>query len=432
MKIRFSKKLLACLFLLLILSSLFAKISFAEESSPEIYSPCALLMDAKTGKILYEKNINEKMYPASLTKILTAIVVLENCELNDVATVSYDAVMSIKMGYVTANLQIGEELTIEQLLYVLMVGSSNDAAVVLAEHVSGSVEDFAVLMNEKAKEIGCTNTNFVNPNGEHDENHYTTAYDLALMTKYAMKNETFRTLVSTTSYILPVTNKYDRDDRYFTTTNSLLIINNNSRVDNYYYKYAIGVKTGFTTPAGNCLVAAANKADLELITVVLNGGQTSDGLSERYLDTISLFEYGYNNYSLKQVATSGGTVQTVNIKGATRDTKKLDVVSSDDIYVLIKQEDKQNAVLPEITLNENLKAPLKKGDIVGTVKYTALGIDYTANLLADNDVKKSHWVIRFILYIFILIICFIYLRLRSMKKKKLKKLKLRQKKYGGI
>ena len=149
---KFIKNFCVCLFILLSFNFiLIYNVNATEENIPNIESPAAILMDLKTGKILYEKNINEKMYPASLTKVMTAILTLENCELNEVATVSYDAVMSISSGYVTANLQIGEEVTVEQLLYVLMVGSANDSAVVLAEHISGSVEDFAVLMNEKAK-----------------------------------------------------------------------------------------------------------------------------------------------------------------------------------------------------------------------------------------------------------------------------------------
>jgi len=392
-------------------------VSANEGATPNISSPAALLMDSATGKVLYEKNMNKKRYPASLTKVMTAIVVLENCNLEDIATVSYDAVMSLSSGYVTANLQIGEQLTIEQLLYVLMVGSSNDAAIVLAEHVSGSVEDFAKLMNEKAKEIGCSSTNFVNPNGVHDKNHYSTAYDLALMAKYAMENETFRTLVSKTSYKLPVTNKYDREDRFFTTTNSLLIVNNNSRPDNYYYKYATGVKTGFTTPAGNCLIASADKGNLKLITVVLGAGQTKDGLSERYIDTKNLFEYGYDTYTLREVVKSGGTIQTTNISNATRDTKKLDAVVANDISVLIKHEDKNSALLPEVNLNDNLKAPITKGDVVGSVSYTVEGITYTEDLLANSDVKKSKAFIRFVEIVFVLFLCWMYLKAKQRKRK---------------
>lgn len=425
MRTKFTKKLCICLFLLLILNVLFSSFVKADEvANPDISSPAALLMDTASGKVLYEKNMNEKRYPASLTKVMTAIVVLENCSLSDIATVSYDSVMSLSSGYVTANLQIGEELTVEQLLYVLMVGSSNDAAIVLAEHVSGSIEAFAELMNQKAKEIGCTSTNFVNPNGVHDENHYSTAYDLAILARYAMQNETFRTLVSTTSYKLPITNKYDREDRVFTTTNSLLLVNNNSRSDNYYYKYSTGIKTGFTTPAGNCLIASADKNGLELITVVLGAGQTSEGLSERYIDTKNLFEYGYDTYTLREVIKSGGVVQTTTISNATRDTKKLDAVVANDISVLIKQADKNSALLPEVKLNDNLKAPINKGDVIGTVSYTVEGITYTENLLANSNVKKSRAFIRFIEITFVLFLCWLYLKSKQRKKKN-KRLKKR-------
>lgn len=418
MKKSFINNLFICLLLLLSLSIIFSPFVNAEEELPDIASPSALLMDYSSGKILYEKNINEKRYPASLTKIMTAIIVLENCELSDIATVSYDAVMSLSSGYVTANLQIGEEFTVEQLLYVLMVGSSNDAAIVLAEHVSGSVEKFADLMNEKAKELGCTSTNFVNPNGAHDENHYSTAYDLALMARYAMKNETFRTLVSTTSYTLPTTNKYDREDRIFRTTNSLLHLDTSDRADNYYYQYATGIKTGFTTPAGNCLIASANKNNLELITVVLGASQTKDGLSQRYLDTLSLFDYGYNTYTLKQIINKGGIIQTLNIKNATRKTKKVEAVVANDVYALMKQVDKDSAVLPEINLNDNLKAPLKKGDVIGSVTYTVDGIQYTEDLLANNDVKKSRFLLKLAILIIIVLILWMYAKNKRIKNKK--------------
>lgn len=419
MKKSFFSNLIVCLLLLLSLNIVFSSfVNADEESLPDISSPSALLMDYSSGKILYEKNINEKRYPASLTKIMTAIIVLENCELSDTATVSYDAVMSLSSGYVTANLQVGEELTVEQLLYVLMVGSSNDAAIVLAEHVSGSVENFATLMNEKAKELGCRSTNFVNPNGAHDENHYSTAYDLALIAKYAMQNDTFRTLVSTTFYTLPTTNKYDREDRIFRTTNSLLQLDNSDRADNYYYKYATGIKTGFTTPAGNCLIASANKNNLELITVVLGAGQTKDGLSQRYLDTLSLFDYGYNTYTLKEITSSGRVVQTLNVKNATRNTKKLDAVVENDIYALMKQADKDSTVLPEIKLNDNLKAPIKKGDIIGSVTYTVEGIEYTENLLANSDVKKSRFLLKLAIFIIVVLLFWMYAKNKKIKNKK--------------
>lgn len=400
-------------FLFLFLSIFFIcipKIDATEINNLNITSPSALLMDLNTGKVLYEKNIDKKMYPASTTKVMTAIVVLEHCELSDIATVSKNAVTSITGGYVTANLKVDEELTIEQLLYTLMVGSSNDAAIVLAEHVSGSTSEFAVLMNEKAKEIGCTSTNFVNPNGVHDENHYTTAYDLALIAKYGLKNETFKKLVSTRVYRLPVTNKYTRNDRLFSTTNDL--INKNS---SHYYKEATGVKTGFTTPAGNCLIASASKNNLNFLTVVL-GSESSDN---RYLDTRTLFDYGFEKYSMKKIINSGGVVHTVTIKNATHDTKNLDATIAEDITALVKKEDLSSVILPEITLNDNLKAPIQKGDVIGSVKYLSEGITYETTLLAGSDVYVSMAFAYTIMIVFvILFILLLYFKWINKKKKR--------------
>lgn len=428
MRIKLLKKFLLCIILFSLLTTFFVTSSFATDDEEfSIDSPAGILMDLSTGKVLYEKNMNEKKYPASLTKVLTAIVVLENCQLDELATVSYNAVMSLSSGYVTANLQMGEELTVEQLLYVLMVGSSNDAAIVLAEHISGSQEEFANLMNKKAEEIGCLNSHFVNPNGVHNKDHYSTAYDLALIAKYAMQNEEFRKLVSTTSYKLPATAKYEREDRLFTTTNSLLIVNNNGRADNYYYKYATGIKTGFTTPAGNCLIASSNKDGFELLTVVLGSGQNSEGLSQRYLDTISMFNHGYANYFMREVAKQGSVVQTTVISNATRDTKKLDLVLSNDITVLVKKEDKNTALLPEVILNENLKAPIKQGEIVGKVKYKVDEITYEADLLANSDVKPSRFLIKLLIFIIIILLAFLYLKYIQKNKKK----KRRVKYYNG-
>ena len=420
MHLNFFKKFFVCLFLILVLTTLCIPFSNANQiTTPTIDCPTALLMDFNTGKILYEKNIYQKMYPASLTKVMTAIIVLEKCNLLDIATVSYNSIMSIESGYVVANLQVGEELTIEQLLYLLMVGSCNDAAIVLAEHISGSVENFSVLMNEKAKKLGCTSTNFVNPNGVHDESHYSTAYDLALIAKYAMQNETFKNIVATTYYELPTTNKYDKTDRIFITTNDLL------RGD-YYYKYATGIKTGFTSPAKNCLIASATKNNLELITVVLGGEQRPDGSSQRYLDTINLFEYGYLAYSLKEIVKSGDIVQTTNVKNATRDTKKLDVAVAENINVTISKDLESSTLLPEIKFNDNLKAPINKGDIIGTVTYTAEGVNYTENLVASHDVEKSYAFITFAILILILFFFLLFSKTKNMKKKnKKKKLKNR-------
>lgn len=173
-----------------------------------IHSDAAILMDYKTGTVLYSKASEEKMYPASTTKILTAILALEKCNLDDVVTVSKSAISSIPSGYSSAYLSEGEEISVNDLISVFLVHSANDAGYVLAEHISGSIDEFANLMNEKALEIGCKNTHFTNPSGIHDENHYTTAYDLALIAKYCMQNSKFRNIVSMKTCTINSTNKF--------------------------------------------------------------------------------------------------------------------------------------------------------------------------------------------------------------------------------
>lgn len=250
-----------CLFILFLISIflfIFINTSFANNDNLDIYSPSCILIDSDSGKILYEKNAYKKMYPASTTKIMTAILTLENCKLDELVTVSDNAVSleSVPETYTRADIQAGEILTVENLLNVLLIPSANDAAIALAEHVSGSVSEFSNLMNKKAKELGCKNTNFVNPNGVHNENQYTTAYDLSLIGKYAMNNETFRKIVCKTSYTLPATNIYSSTDRKFENTNELL------SSDNYSYEYTTGIKTGYTDSAKNCIVASAKKRQL--------------------------------------------------------------------------------------------------------------------------------------------------------------------------
>ena len=186
------KKIFIFLFILIFILNV--SVCYGISDAPDISAGAAILLDSNTEKIIYSKNKSERMYPASTTKILTAILTIENCNLDDIVTVPYEAVYSIPSGYSVAALQPGEQLTVEQLLKVMLVHSANDAANVLAYHVSGSIEGFANLMNQKVSELGLTNTHFTNPSGMHDENHYTTAYDLAIIMKYCMKNSTFRNL----------------------------------------------------------------------------------------------------------------------------------------------------------------------------------------------------------------------------------------------
>lgn len=391
-------RILFLFFIFIVFFNLFS-ISFAVSLSDKtlelesiLTSEATLIMEVSTGKVVYESNGYEIKYPASTTKMLTAILAIEHCNLNETATASEFAIRSIPSGYATANIQIGESLSVKDLLYALMLQSANESAVILAEHVSGSYDDFVELMNKKAEEIGCRNTHFVNANGVHDDNHYSTAYDLALIAKYCMQNETFRNIVKTTSYSLPATNAYPSDTRTFTNTNNLLIYDGRNRPDNYYYEYATGVKTGYTSNAKNCLVSSARKNGMDYICVVLGAdiiyGNTGS-ISARYVDTISLFNYGFDNFSFRKLKSENDNIQTVEISNATKDSKNLNLLIASDINVLASIDSKDSEITPDVVLNDNLCAPIFKGDVVGSISYEVEGLRYTADLIAGDDVKEN-------------------------------------------
>lgn len=385
---KLKKKISILLVLIFIINFLVCSNVFATE--PNVSAGAIFSAELSTGKVIYEKNAREKKYPASTTKVMTALLVLENCELTDTATASYNAISIIPSGYSIANIQVGETLTIEDLLYALMVCSANEAANVLAEHVAGSISSFSAMMNTRAEELGCENTHFVNPNGIHNEDHYSTAYDLYLIAKEAMKNETFRKIVSTTTYTLPATEKYAEKDRVCRSTNQLLHVNKSSRADNYYYKDCIGIKTGFTSQAQNCLISAASKNSLEFINVVLDAGATEDDLSIRYLDSIELFDYAYENYSMTTLKNENDIIKTIEVKNGTKDTKNLDLLSEDTITIFHNVDIDLKTLEPEVILKEDFKAPVKKGDIVGTATYKLDDLEYTTELIAGSDVEKSN------------------------------------------
>ena len=375
----------------------------ADSSSLKIYCPNVLLVERSTGKILYEKKAYDKIYMASTTKILTAILVLENCDLNEKATVSYNAIMSVPWDYTTAGLKEGEQFTIYELLHALLIPSANDAANVLAEHVSGSIEEFAKLMNSKAKEIGCTGSHFLNPSGLHQEDHYSTAYDLYLLADYALQFDTFREIVKKPDYTLPATDIYKKNDRYFVSTNSMI----RESMKDYYCDYVTGVKTGFTDNSKDCIVASAEKDGVEYIAVVLGGGYTKEGLREKYLDCKTLFNFAFDNYTIENIANQGDICSQITIGNATKETKSLDIAYESDISAFIDKSISTSDLNPKIDIKENLKAPIKKGDVLGTVTYDIDGETYSSNLVANSDVEKVSYVliiVRVILIIFLLVL----------------------------
>lgn len=363
-------------------------LSFANEINSTdltIYSSGAVLMDYQTGKILMQKDMNKKLYPASTTKILTAIIAIENLNLTDSLTASKSAVMAIPSGYSNAGIKAGEVLSVSDLLDMFLIHSANEIGYIFGEQISGSIEKFADLMNQKAIEIGCTNTHFTNPSGIHDINHYSTAYDMALIARYCMNNETFKNIVNKKNCKVSATELYPQE-RFYKNTNSLLDSSNKR----YYYEYATGIKTGFTTQAKNCLIASASKDGLNLIAVMLGAEATENGLSGRYTDAKNLFNYGFENYEKKEFLQSNSIVKKLKIKNATKDTKELNLVAKSSLSTIFNINFDTSSLNPIIEINQNISAPISKDTILGKITYTIDGISYSSDLIASSDVIKSN------------------------------------------
>ena len=410
------KKLIVPIFILIFSLSFFkASFVFADDENktttePTISAQSAYLIDNRTNKVLFQKDSDKKMYPASTTKILTAILAIEKCNLTDKITASNTAIMSIPPGYSNAAIQPDESLTVQELLDLFLIHSANEIGYIFAEHISGNVENFSALMNQKATEIGCKNTHFTNPSGIHDAEHYSTAYDMALIARYCMKNESFRKIVSKTSCTIKSTDKYP--ERYFKNTNDL--INPSSK---YYYESAIGIKTGFTTQAKNCLVSASLKNGIELITVVLGAEATEDGKSGRYVDTLNLFEYGFSNYKIQQIATANTVIKELTIENATKDTKNLSLLLKNSITCLAPKDLDLNNLNYSLELNENISAPITEGDTLGKIVYNIDGITYSSDLIAEHSVEKFNVLLLISQIALAIIVLLILIKLFSPKKK---------------
>ena len=255
-------------------------VSAADISQPEVAAEGAVLLNAATGEVLYGKNQDQQFYPASITKVMTALVVLEHCNLNETVTFSETATTKLESGAVALGVSAGDQLTVEQSLYGLLLKSANEIGNGLAEHVSGSVSAFADLMNAKAKELGCKNTHFANPHGLNNENHKTTPYDMALILRAAVANDTFRKIDTTTSYQFPAIK--NAAARTITMGHKMMY-----KTDSRYYEGIIGGKTGYTSKAGNTLVTAVERDGVRLIAVVMKAKGT------HYTDTRAMLDYGF-------------------------------------------------------------------------------------------------------------------------------------------
>ncbi|MCR5587809.1 MAG: D-alanyl-D-alanine carboxypeptidase [Lachnospiraceae bacterium] len=270
----------------------------SEPSKGSIRADCAILMELSTGTVLYSKNIHKRKYPASITKILTTYLACENCSLDETVTFSKKAVNSV--GWDTSRLWPftvqGEEISLKDCLYGMMLASANEVCYGVGEHVSGSLKNFVDLMNQTVKDLGLKNSHFANASGLHDSKHYTSAYDMATIARAAMQNPTFRKVTSTKTYVMKKTNK----NKKRTLTNHHCMLSGYTSPQ-YEYKYCIGGKTGYTSKAGNTLVTYAEKGGMQLICVVLDSTNPESGVPNEYSDTITLLNYGFEKYTVESL-----------------------------------------------------------------------------------------------------------------------------------
>ncbi|MCF6465354.1 D-alanyl-D-alanine carboxypeptidase family protein [Clostridium sp. Cult2] len=371
------KKIILIIFLLIFVTY---SISFAD--SLNLSGEGAILIDSDTGQILFEKNPHMKLHPASTTKIMTGILAIENGNMGDIVTVDEEVVSLTKGSHIA--LEPGEQLKFVDLLNALLIESANDSALAIAKHISGSIDEFVELMNDKAKELGAIDTHFINPNGLSDERHLTTVYDLSLIAQYAMKNDTFREIVSNYTYTIPVTNKKD-EERYLKSANRLLYSNQkidvNGKAVPIKYEGINGVKTGYTSEAHNCLVASAKRGNQNLIAVVLK----SNG-HEVFSDIHKLLNYGFNNFEKVNVATKNIFVDNIEVKEAINPI--VAGIIKEDLPLSIPKGS-LDRIDRKIFVNDEIEAPIEKGQVLGKVEYylqdELLG---QADIISTLDVER--------------------------------------------
>lgn len=347
---------------ILITVLLFTFLCPAIVNAMEVSGQYACVIEAATGRVVYEKNAEQRYSMASTTKIMTALVAIEENTLNDIVTVSRNA--SIQEGS-CAYLAEGDQVHMSDLLYGLMLNSGNDAAMAVAEHISGKAEDFAELMTQKAHELGAVNTQFKNPSGLDADGHYTTARDLALLTRQALRNPVFRQIVQTKSKQAPVQN----------TGRTLYFANHNKMLN--LYQGAIGVKTGYTKATGRCLVSAAERNGVTLIAVTLNA-------PDDWNDHMKMLDYGFEQFEPRMLLTQGQVLKTVTLEG-----KRYEFASKESFSVPMKKNDAMNA---EIVLHmiENIKAPVNAGEKVGYAEILCGGASIGAvDIISVNNILQA-------------------------------------------
>ncbi|PEA56183.1 D-alanyl-D-alanine carboxypeptidase [Bacillus pseudomycoides] len=347
------------------------------ETKPKLaeQASSAIVIEQDTGKVLFDKNPNEKLPPASMTKIMTMLLIMEQIEkgklkLTDKVRTSEHAA---SMGGSQIFLEPGEEMTVDEMLKGIAIASGNDASVAVAEHIAGSEEGFVDRMNKKAKDLGLKNTHFQNPTGLPAKDHYSTAYDMAVMAKELMKYPLIR----------KYTGKYEdylRED----TDKKFWLVNTNKLVR--FYPGVDGVKTGFTTEAKYCLTASAERNGMRVISVIM-GSPTS---KERNAEVTKLLDYAFSQYMTKKMFTRGEKIQTVKVGKGKKET--VDLVASENVSLLMKKGETMKNIKKEVVAEEKVKAPIKKGDALGTLvikKGNEVLLKQT--IVAKEDVAAASW-----------------------------------------
>lgn len=399
---RVFRKSVSWLFILSLLLSFLTVPALAGEPSstfgdePETVSTEDLLYEVRSGQILYEKDIYEKAYPASTTKIMTALLALENCELDEIVTVTSEAWRGIDRNSSIAGLSTGECLPMRDMLTCLLIASGNEAANAIAIHIAGSISAFVDMMNARAEELGCVNTHFANPHGLHNEEHYTCAYDLLQIALAARNFSTFQDIVSQPRATVGPTNKTDKERR-FNNTNLLL---SNTNTSEYLYSKATGIKTGYTTPAGYCLVSSAKNDELEFVAVVLGGAivQRDNGTTVNgcYRDTLRMFRWGYEKFKVVRVL-SAGEIMTEAFVDQAQDVDHVLLEATMDVNVVLHRKQNKDDLFTYITsVQPDLVAPIEKGQVLGTLMLYREGKFFTScDLVASSPVKRSAVLSRF-------------------------------------
>jgi D-alanyl-D-alanine carboxypeptidase (penicillin-binding protein 5/6) len=346
----------------------------ASQVNKQIRSKGAVLIEQDSKRVLYEKNAYESLPMASTTKVMTCIVALENGRLEDVVTISKRAVRAPE---VKLHLKLNEKQRLGDLLYSLMLESHNDTAVAIAEHIGGSVENFCDMMTAKAKEIGADHTSFKTPNGLDATDHYTSAYDLAIIGAYALQNPKFVEIITTTHMNIP-TNKLEGSKSHSLQNKNRFL---------YSYQGANGMKTGFTNKAGHCFVGSAKHEDMQLIGVALAAGWGNQGKTQKYKDVVTLMNYGFNNYKKYEIITPTKNYDSVPIKKALQKTLPLELCER--VTLPLSKDEKEKIIVKKV-VPTSIEAPVKKGTAIGTVEILCDGNTLgSTSLKAQEDIKKA-------------------------------------------